>query len=174
MVELSAKQIELLREMMPGLKRIAVLVMPTFGPAGPQYFDEAAAAAVKLGVEAIRYDVATVDDFERAFVELRQRGVDAVMFAPAPVYVPARERIAKLAIADGFQLSESARLRFVPVFCSGMDPIFKTCSVRPLTTWTASSRERIPPSCGYNSPPSLNSSSILRRRRHWAWTYRPR
>src|SRR5579871_6003785 len=40
-VELSAKQIELLREMMPGLKRIAVLVMPTFGPVGPQYFDEA-------------------------------------------------------------------------------------------------------------------------------------
>jgi putative ABC transport system substrate-binding protein len=98
-VELSAKQIELLREMMPGLKRIAVLVMPTFGPAGPQYFDEAAAAAAKLGVEAIRHDVATVDDFERAFAELRQRGVDAVMFAPAPVYVPARERIAKLAIA---------------------------------------------------------------------------
>ena len=43
--------------------------------------------------------VATVDDFERAFAELRHRGVDAVMFAPAPVYVPARERIAKLAIA---------------------------------------------------------------------------
>jgi ABC-type uncharacterized transport system substrate-binding protein len=98
-VALSAKQIEMLREMMPGLKRIAVLVMPTFGPAGPQYFDEAAAAAAKLGVEAIRRDVATVDDFEQAFAELRQRGVDAVMFAPAPVYVPARERIAKLAIA---------------------------------------------------------------------------
>jgi putative ABC transport system substrate-binding protein len=99
MVELSAKQIELLREIIPGLKRIAVLVMPTFGPAGPNYFDEAAAAAVKLDVEAIRCDVATVDDFERAFAELRQRGVDAVMFAPAPIYVPSRERIAKLAIA---------------------------------------------------------------------------
>ena len=47
---------------------------------------------------AIRRDAATVDDFEQAFVELRQRGVDAVMFAPAPVYVPARERIAKLAL----------------------------------------------------------------------------
>jgi putative ABC transport system substrate-binding protein len=98
MVELSAKQIELLSEVLPGLKRIAVLVMPTFGPAGPQYFDEAAAAAAKLGVEALRYDAATVDDFERAFAEMRQHDIDAVMFAPAPVYVPARERIAKLAI----------------------------------------------------------------------------
>jgi putative ABC transport system substrate-binding protein len=98
-VELSAKQIELLREMMPGMKLIAVLVMPMFGPAGPRYFEEAAAAAAKLGVETIRHDVATVDDFERAFAELHHRSVDAVMFAPAPVYVPARERIAKLAIA---------------------------------------------------------------------------
>ena len=97
-VELSAKQIELLREMIPGLKRIAVLVMPTFGPAGPRFFDEAASAASRLGVEAIRHDVATADDFEQAFAEVRQRGVDAVMLAPASIYVPERERIAKLAI----------------------------------------------------------------------------
>jgi putative ABC transport system substrate-binding protein len=98
-VELSAKQIELLREMMPGLKRIVVLVMPTFGPAGPRFFDEAAAAAARLGIEAVRYDVATVDNFEQAFSEVRQRGADAVMLAPASVYVPQRERIAKLAMA---------------------------------------------------------------------------
>ena len=50
---LSGKQIELLREIIPGLKRVAVLVMPAFGPAGPRFADEAAAAAVRLGVEAI-------------------------------------------------------------------------------------------------------------------------
>ncbi len=99
-VELSAKQIELLREMIPGLKRIAVLVMPTFGPAGPRFFDEAAVAAAKLGVEAIRHDVATVDDFEQAFAELRRLGVDAVLLSPAPVYSTERERIARIAIAN--------------------------------------------------------------------------
>ena len=99
-VELSAKQIELLREMIPGLKRIAVLVMPTFGPAGPRFSDEAVTAAARLGVEAIRHDVATVDDFEQAFAELRRLGVDAVLLAPTSVYVTERERIAGLAIAN--------------------------------------------------------------------------
>ena len=99
-VELSAKQIELLREMIPGLKRIAVLVMPTFGPAGPRFSDEAVAAAAKLGVEAIRHDVATVDDFEPAFADLRRLGVDAVLLAPTSIYFPERERMARLAIAN--------------------------------------------------------------------------
>lgn len=99
-VELSAKQIELLREMIPGLKRIAVLVMPSFGPAGPRFFDEAAAAAARLGIEAIRHDVATVDDFEQAFAELRRLGVDAVLLSPAPVYSTERDRIARIAIAN--------------------------------------------------------------------------
>jgi putative tryptophan/tyrosine transport system substrate-binding protein len=99
-VELSAKQIELLRDMIPGLKRIAVLVMPAFGPAGPRFFDEAAAAAARLGVEAIRHDVATVDQFEQAFAELRRLSVDAVLLSPAPIYSTERERIARIAIAN--------------------------------------------------------------------------
>lgn len=99
-VELSAKQIELLRDIMPGLKRIAVLVMPAFGPAGPRFFEEAAAAAAKLGVEAVRHDVATADDFEQAFAELRRLGADAVMLSPAPIYSTERERIARIAIAN--------------------------------------------------------------------------
>jgi len=96
---LSGKQIELLREIIPGLKRVAVLVMPAFGPNGPRFADEAAAAAVRLGVEAIRHDVATPDDFEQAFAELRRRGVDAVILAPTSIFFPERERIAKIAIA---------------------------------------------------------------------------
>jgi putative ABC transport system substrate-binding protein len=98
-VELSAKQIELLKEIMPGLKRIAVLVMPAFGPAGPRFFNEAAAGASKLGIEAIRYDVASPDNFDDAFTELRRRDVDALLLAPTSAYFPERERIAKLALA---------------------------------------------------------------------------
>ena len=99
-VELGAKQIELLRDMIPGLKRIAVLVMPAFGPAGPRFFDEAAVAAARLGVEAIRHDVAMVDDLEQAFAELRRLGADAVLLSPAPIYSTERERIAQIAIAN--------------------------------------------------------------------------
>ena len=97
-VEPSAKQIELLREMIPGLKRIAVLVMPTFGPAGPRFSDEAVAAAAKLGVEAIRHDVATVDDFEPAFADLRR--LRRCRLARATSITFRRERMARLAIAN--------------------------------------------------------------------------
>lgn len=96
---LSGKQIELLREIIPGLKHVAVLVMPAFGPAGPRFADEAAAAAVRLGVEVIRLDVATPDDFEHAFAELRRRSADAVLLAPTSIFFPERERIARIAIA---------------------------------------------------------------------------
>jgi putative ABC transport system substrate-binding protein len=99
-VELSAKQIELLREIVPGLKRIGVLVVPSFGPAGPRFFDEAAAAANRFGIEAIRHDVATPNEFEPAFVELRRRGVDALLLAPTSIFFPERERIAQLALAN--------------------------------------------------------------------------
>jgi len=64
-VELSAKQIELLREMMPGLKRIAVLVMPTFGPVGPQYFDEAAAACLAV----IRQNASKIDGVKMSLLD---------------------------------------------------------------------------------------------------------
>jgi putative tryptophan/tyrosine transport system substrate-binding protein len=97
--ELGGKQIELLREIIPGLKRVAVLVMPAFGPAGPRFAGEATAASVRLGVEAIRHDVTTPDDFDRTFAELRSRGVDAVILAPTSIFFPERERIAKIAIA---------------------------------------------------------------------------
>lgn len=99
-VELSAKQIELLREIVPGLKRIGVLVVPSFGPAGPRFFDEAAAAANRFGIEAIRHDVATPNEFDPAFVELRRRGVDALLLAPTSIFFPERERIAQLALAN--------------------------------------------------------------------------
>jgi putative ABC transport system substrate-binding protein len=99
-VELSAKQIELLREIVPNLKRIAVLVMPSFGPAGPRFFDEAAAAAKKVAIEAIRQDVVTPNDLEPGFAELRRRGVDALLLAPTSIFFPERERIAQLALAN--------------------------------------------------------------------------
>ena len=99
-VELSAKQIELLREIVPGLKRIGVLVVPSFGPAGPRFFDEAAAASKRFGIEALRQDVATPNEFDPAFVELRRRGVDALLLAPTSIFFPERERIAKLALAN--------------------------------------------------------------------------
>jgi putative tryptophan/tyrosine transport system substrate-binding protein len=99
-VELSAKQIELLREIVPGLKRIGVLVVPSFGPSGPRFFDEAAAAAKRFGIEAVRQDVAAPNEFDPAFVELRGRGVDALLLAPTSIFFPERERIAQLALAN--------------------------------------------------------------------------
>ncbi len=64
--ELSAKRLELLKEIVPGLKRVAVLWNPD-GPAPVRAFREVQIAARLLTLEIQSLEVRTPGDFERAF-----------------------------------------------------------------------------------------------------------
>jgi len=93
--ELLAKRLELLREMVPGVNRMAVL----WDPVGPgertrrSMREEAEAAGRALGVHLQFIEARRPGDLERAFSAIRKSRLDALLVAPAPMLFEARGQI---------------------------------------------------------------------------------
>jgi putative ABC transport system substrate-binding protein len=96
--ELSGKQLELLKETVPRLSRVAVLGRST-QPADAQILREIEGAASVLGVKVQYLDVRDPKDFETAFREARKGRAGAVlMLVGGPVFNPHRARVFELAV----------------------------------------------------------------------------
>ena len=94
--DLSAKLVQLLHEVVPGMSRLAVLRYPgNRGHAALSRETEAAARSLNLAVELI--DVNAPADLEGAFTTMSKRRADAAVFLPEPMIISQRERIAELA-----------------------------------------------------------------------------
>ncbi len=76
--ELTAKRIELLKELVPGLSRVALL-HNMGNPAVPPEWEETKTAARFLGLQAELLDVRSEGDLDRAFELAVQRHVDALV-----------------------------------------------------------------------------------------------
>ena len=76
--ELSGKRLEVIREAVPGLKRIGALFNGS-NPAMPPQFNEVRAAAQSLGLQALPMDVSFPNGIESAFADAAKSGVGAVM-----------------------------------------------------------------------------------------------
>ena len=76
--ELTAKRIELLKELVPNLSRVALL-HNMGNPAAPPEWEETRAAARSLGLQAELLDVRTDGDLRRAFELAARRHVDALI-----------------------------------------------------------------------------------------------
>jgi putative ABC transport system substrate-binding protein len=95
--ELSGKRVELLREMVPDLTRVAVMG-PLHNPITNVLFKQTEVAARALGLEVLPLDVRTAEDIEDAFAAL-QRRADGLVVLRAPVTNPNSARIVALAAA---------------------------------------------------------------------------
>jgi ABC-type uncharacterized transport system substrate-binding protein len=95
-VELTAKQLGLLRELRPGATRIAVLVDPRW-PLTKPFVSELQAAALAVGQELIVLDVSSDREIETAFTTLVQRGAGALIWGPGAGLLQHRERVVALA-----------------------------------------------------------------------------
>jgi putative tryptophan/tyrosine transport system substrate-binding protein len=76
--ELIGKRIELLKDLLPMLSRVALL-HNLGNPMGPPEWEEAKAAARSLGVTVVLFDVRTEEDLRRAFHEATDQHVDALL-----------------------------------------------------------------------------------------------
>jgi putative ABC transport system substrate-binding protein len=76
--ELSGKRLEVVKEAIPGLKKIGALYNGA-NPAMPPQFVEVQVAAQRLGLEALPLDVSFPTGIDAAFVAARQAGAGAVM-----------------------------------------------------------------------------------------------
>jgi len=95
--EISGKQVELLKEIVPRLSRVAVLGTST-QPGTAQALREIKLAAGALGVQLQHLDVLGPKDIETAFRDASKGRADAVLMLPSPVLNSHRTQVAELAI----------------------------------------------------------------------------
>jgi putative ABC transport system substrate-binding protein len=95
-VELTAKRLGLLHDLLPGAKRIAVLVNPASPLAGPVAENaEAAASVIGLKIEVVA--AGTNDEIDAAFAGLTQKRAGALMVGPDTLFSNRREQLIALA-----------------------------------------------------------------------------
>ena len=96
--ELSAKRLELLKETVPRVSRIAVLSTPDYPlPVKTETLKEMEAAARALGVQLQLLEVRGANDFDSAFGAMRKERAGAFTVLPIPMFLDERRRIVDFA-----------------------------------------------------------------------------
>ena len=95
--ELASKQIDLLRELLPGLARLAALVNVANPLHGPQW-RETQAAAAEAAITLVPFELRNADQFEEAFAKFARERADALLVPPDVTFGTHRRRIADLAL----------------------------------------------------------------------------
>jgi putative ABC transport system substrate-binding protein len=109
--ELGGKQLELLHQVLPSVRRIAFLSNPT-NAAVPPTLQDAANAARRLGLELVVVDVVARQDFEPAFARIEQSRAEALVVFAEPLINNNREAV----------IAFAARRR-LPALYSGADMV---------------------------------------------------
>jgi putative ABC transport system substrate-binding protein len=97
--ELSGKRLELLKEIIPRLSRIAVFGTAVF-PGNTQGLKEVEAAAGAVGVKLQYIDCLSSQDIETAFRASIREHADAVLVLPGPVFNSNQTKIADFAVKN--------------------------------------------------------------------------
>ena len=92
--ELQSKRLELVKEVLPGVSRVALFEDPSF----PVQLSELNRAADSLGLRLERIEVRGPPDFEQAFKAAKHKKLGAVILVASPMWYVHRTRVAALAI----------------------------------------------------------------------------
>jgi putative tryptophan/tyrosine transport system substrate-binding protein len=150
----SPKWLELLKQIAPGVTRVAVLRPANIGGVGQLGAIQAAASS--LGMELSPVDLRDVAGIDRAITAFARRPNGGLIVVASALAAVHRTRIIEL--AGRHQLPAIYPFRvFIPA--GGL------ISYEPLPTSIVSLKARGPETCRCNSRPSSNSSSTLRPRR---------
>jgi ABC-type uncharacterized transport system substrate-binding protein len=97
-VELSAKRLQFLKEIVPSLSRVALLINPNANISG-LYVSQASEVAPKLGMAAQPFEMRSLGELDRAFDAMVKAGMQAVVVNAESLLYQGKARIAKLALA---------------------------------------------------------------------------
>jgi len=95
--QLSGKRLELLKELVPDLRRVAVLRNPT-NPTHAIFMRETEAAAQSLGTVLTIFDFGARADLDSALAAMRGADVQAALVLPQPLAIALHREIADLAL----------------------------------------------------------------------------
>jgi putative ABC transport system substrate-binding protein len=96
-VDLSAKQLELLKIMLPTLSRISVLIDPAIS-FHATVLKSVRSAGQKIGMQVVSLQGGNPQEIERAFERMSRETINAAMIPSDSLYVQQRRQIAELAI----------------------------------------------------------------------------
>jgi ABC-type uncharacterized transport system substrate-binding protein len=100
--ELSGKRLEILKQVVPQLSRVALLLNPTLGGSAAGNVRETQRAAQALGVAVQVLEVRRPEDIEGAFAAVPQAGAGALLLLTDPwVLEPHRHHVVALALQSG-------------------------------------------------------------------------
>jgi putative ABC transport system substrate-binding protein len=94
--DLSGKLLDLLREVAPGVPRVAVLLNPA-NPVHPVYRRETEVAAERVGIKVEPVEVRRAEELEEGFAGMVRRQAGALIVLPDPLSLIHRSRIVDLA-----------------------------------------------------------------------------
>jgi putative ABC transport system substrate-binding protein len=139
--DIFGKDLDLLRQTVPKVRRVAVLSNPA-GPSQALIIKNIEAAAQSLGLQLVLVEARGPEEFEGAFARMARERVGALFVVTDPAYCR--------------RCLHRGRMRRRAASCpTGLT--FLICIGAPPPTWTRSSRARSPPTSLSSSPPSSSS-----------------
>ena len=106
--ELTAKRVQLVRELVPALKSVGTFVNPA-NEYSRLMRDDDEQNFRSLGIQPIFVEVTSSADLERSFATLSQRRAQALVVGSDPLFVSNRDRIAGLALAQTLPMMAEGR-----------------------------------------------------------------
>jgi putative ABC transport system substrate-binding protein len=106
--ELAAKRLELLRELVPGAVRVAVLLNPV-NPNLETTSRDVEAAAHTMGLKIRIGNASTIDEVDAAFTTFAREQSDALFVGPDPFFLARRVQLALLAARHGVPATYTLR-----------------------------------------------------------------
>lgn len=97
MVETNAKRIELLKEFLPSIARLALVSSPHH-PGEPAEIEVCRRTVAGLGIQMLYFPVFTNQDLEKALLQCQSESIDALVAPPDNISIANRDRIAAWAI----------------------------------------------------------------------------
>jgi putative ABC transport system substrate-binding protein len=97
-VEVGPKRLELLRELLPSVTVVALLVNPTSPALAEPFSRELQAAARTLGLELHVLHASSERDFDRVFASLAERRAGALVIGPDTFFTARSEQLAALTV----------------------------------------------------------------------------
>jgi putative tryptophan/tyrosine transport system substrate-binding protein len=103
------KRLELLRELMPAMTRVAVFVNPANPARAELHAKEAETAGRAMGLQIQVFQAGTSGEIDAAFATFARERPDALFFSPDPFFTVRRVQLATLAARHAIPSAFSAR-----------------------------------------------------------------
>ena len=138
---LNGKRLEIIKETIPRLTRVGVLLNPTNPSVG---LKEIRSAGQELGVQIQSFEVRSPSDIDHAFEAATKAQAGALIVSQQAPIISNQKRIVKLPRSAGYRRYTRKRIGLMLVVSCLMDRAILTCTGVPPSMSTRSSRERNP------------------------------